>query len=152
MAPSTESDCKDVFYHCIPILNAINSRELNGKLRHLASELYDEETSRLKQILGSDLTKESWIRRAQRMARHPDYDQDEGNTYICIRATGRCSGRHDEVVDLLATKLMSQAPETYPTRKTVISSDKSLSSKTFPDLFYKDGRLVERQPVEASCR
>ena len=78
MTTSKYDDFKDVFYHCIPILNAPSKKEVSSKIRLLASELYDEQTTHLQSILDSDsLTKESWIRRAQRLVINPDYDHQQ---------------------------------------------------------------------------
>jgi hypothetical protein len=149
MNSSTQDDFKDVFYHCVPILNAASSKELSSKLRQYASELYDENPSRLQFMVGGNsLTKEKWIRRAQRMVIHPDYDHKEQTTYISIRQCGKCSDRHDEVVDLLAAKLMSKAPKNYPVQKTVVSSEKTDHSKPSPWFIYQDGQLVETDQID----
>ncbi len=72
------------------------------------------------------------------MAIHPDYDREKRTTYISIRKCGECSGRHDEVVDLLATKLMSRAPRNYRVQKTVVSSVKTDHSQLCPWFIYQD--------------
>ena len=146
MTASKYDDFKDVFYHCIPILNAPSKKEVSSKIRLLAAELYDEQTTHLQSILDSDsLTKESWIRRAQRLVINPDYDHQQKTAYISIRKCGSCSGRHEEMLDLLATKLMSRAPKNYPVQKTVVSSEKADHSKPSPWFIYQDGKLTETE-------
>jgi hypothetical protein len=146
MKTSKYDDFKDVFYHCIPIPNTLTKRELSSKIRLLAAELYDDESSRLQTMVNSNsLTKESWIRRAQRLVILPDYDHKEKTTYISIRKCGSCSGNHEELLDLFATKLMSNAPKNYPVQKTVVSSEDADHSKPSPWFIYQDGKLTETE-------
>ena len=140
---ATDYDFKDVFFSCIPILNVTNTTALSGTIRCHASELYDQEAHSLKDLIAEDLTKEKWIRRAQRMVIHPDFDNEEKTAYIGLRKIGKCSGKHDQVVTMLATKLMSQAPADYPVQMTVVSSDQSISTKPSPWMVYRNGKLVE---------
>ena len=139
---STYSDFKDVFFSCIPILNVTSDAELNSSIRRHASELYEQESCSLKELIAQDLTKENWIRRAQRMVIHPEFDEEATTAYISLRKVAKCSDTHEEVLTLLATKLMAQAPTDYPVQMTVVSSDKSLSNPN-TWMVYRNGQLVE---------
>jgi len=140
---ATDDDFKDVFFSCIPILNVTSNNELNSSIRRHASELYDQETHTLKGLIAHDLSKENWIRRAQRMVILPDFDEEEKRVYISLRKLGKCSDKHEQVITMLATKLMSQAPADYPVSMTVVSSDNSLSTNPSPWMVYRNGQLVE---------
>ena len=140
---AADSDFKDVFFSCIPISNVTTNAELCTTIRHHASELYEHDSRTLKELITEDLTKENWIRRAQRMVIHPDFDKEEKRAYISLRKIGTCSDKHEQVLTMLATKLMSHAPADYPLQKTVVSSNKSLSTKPSPWMVYRDGKLVE---------
>ena len=150
MATTNLQDYKDIFYHCIPILNTQTSKELSAKLRQFASELYDEKSSALKSLVSNSLTKENWVRQVQRMVINPDYDSDENTYYISLFKKGSCSGNHDEVVTLLATKLMSKAPDNHEVQRTLISSERTFSTDSIPWLTYKDGELVATNPMVAT--
>lgn len=140
---ATDNDFKDVFFSCIPILNVASNTELKSSIRHHASELYDQNGHSLKELIAQDLSKENWIRRAQRMVIHPDFDKKEKRAYISLRKLGKCSDKHEEILTMLATKLMSQAPADYPVSMTVVSSNKSLSTMPSPWMIYRNGQLVE---------
>lgn len=142
MTITNPSDYKDVFYHCIPILDTRTPKHFNAKIRCYASELFDELPAHLRSLLSNNsLTKENWIRRAQRMVIHPDFDRKEKTTYISLRKSGKCSDSHEEVLDLLAARLLSKAPKNYPVQKTVVSSETTDYSKPSPWFIYKDGHL-----------
>jgi hypothetical protein len=121
----TSAGYKDVFYSCIPVVGPSSESELNRTIRILASELYAEKRAEIESLLGTSVSKEAWIKRAQRMTINPDYDEDDGIAYITISKTGRPDEMHDEICSLLATKLMSQAPKGAFFSKAIISSDKS---------------------------
>ena len=142
MTTNGDQGYKDIFYHCIPVLNAKTSKELSAKVRQYASELYDEKSSDLKSLASNLLTKESWLRQSQKMVINPNYDSDENTFYISLFKQGSCSGKHGEVVTLLAAKLMSKAPVNHPIQRTVISSDRTCSTANTPWLTYEDGDLV----------
>jgi hypothetical protein len=147
MATSCCQGYKDIFYHCIPILNTQTPKELGSKLSQYAAELYEEQSVKLRSILGESLSKDNWIRRAQRMVINSDYDSDENTFYISLFKKGICSSNHDKVVTLLAAKLMSKAPMNHPIQRTVISSDRTFSADSIPWLTYKDGELVAANPL-----
>ena len=75
-------------------------------------------------------------------------EYDAGSAYVSVKAIGPTSERHAELVDLLATHLMSNAPQGSFTQRMSISSDPSLCSETFPWLIYQNGRLVDRATVD----
>ena len=57
MTTNGDQGYKDIFYHCISILNAKTSKELSGKVRQYVSELYDEKSSTLKSLANNSLIK-----------------------------------------------------------------------------------------------
>ena len=76
------------------------------------------------------------------MVINPNYDSDENTFYISLFKQGSCSGKHDEVVALLAAKLMSKARVNHPIQRTVISSDRTCSTANTPWLTYEGGELM----------
>lgn len=142
ISQATDYDFKDVSFPCIPILNVTSGSELSSVIRHHASELFGQESSTLKRLIAQDLTQESWIDCAEQMVQYPEFDKKEQRAYICLKMLGQCSDDHEQVLTLLATKLMAQAPTDYPVQKTVVSSDESLSNPN-TWMVYRNGQLVE---------
>jgi hypothetical protein len=141
---SANDSFKDVFYSCIPVIGPKSQSELNRAIRYFANELYDDKRPEIESALGTTLSKEAWIKRAQRMVIRPDYA--DGNAYISIRALGALEGTHEQVVDLLAAKLMSKAPEGTKTPKVVVSSDPAENAKPSVWFAFRDGKLIPADP------
>ena len=144
---SANDSFKDVFYSCIPIIGPKSQSELNRAIRYFANELYDDKRPEIESALGTTLSKEAWIKRAQRMVIRPDYA--DGNAYISIRALGAIEGTHEQVVDLLATKLMSKAPEGTKTPKVVVSSDPEENAKPSVWFEFRDGKPIPAEKAFA---
>ena len=141
---SANDSFKDVFYSCIPVVGPEIKSGLNLKIRQFATELYNEKREDIEHLLGEKVNKETWIKRAQRMVIRPDYA--DGNAYISIRALGALEGTHEQVVDLLATKLLSNAPEGTKTPKVVVSSDPAENAKPSVWFTFREGKLIPVDP------
>jgi hypothetical protein len=146
MREAADDNFLDVYYSCIPIPSISGERDLTRAINSAASELYETSYRQIAEAVGRGISKQAWIKRAQRMIKHVEYDA--GSAYVAVKAIGPTSERHAELVDLLATHLMSKAPQGSFTQRMSISSDPSLCSVTFPWLIYQNGQLIDRDTVD----
>ena len=120
---STDKSLESVIYSLIRVTDCDSKSDLNLKVGQFATELYDEKRQELESALGLTLSKEAWIKLAQRMTFLDEcYD---GLAYVSICAKGILERNHEQVVDLLAIKLMSKAPDGTKALKVVTPKDES---------------------------
>ena len=120
---SSNNSVANLIYGWIPVIGCDGKSDLNLKVGQFATELYEEKRQELESALGLTLSKEAWIKRAQRMTFLDEcYD---GLAYVSICAKGILERNHEQVVDLLAIKLMSKAPDGTKALKVVAPKDES---------------------------
>jgi len=120
---SSANSVDDFVYSFIRVIGCDSKQDLNLIVGQFATELYDENRQVLESSLGPAITKETWIKLAQRMTFLEECSG--GLAFVSIYAKGVLEGNQEEVVDLLAIKLMSKAPKGTKALKVVTPKDES---------------------------
>ena len=140
--PTHSVDYKDAIYLTIPVPGPSSDKKLGARMKKVASELFDQNFDLIQDLSLGSITKEEWTKQVLAMVANPIYKN--GVAYIMLKAIGRYDGKHDMAAKLVATKLLSQAPNDTMLTEAILSwNPLSLGCTKETSLFYKDGDLVE---------